>query len=176
MEKEQIGGKPVNLKEGENIIWRGQPVQGIIRDPVHIGAGILLLTIGVWLAIGGVGPNAGAGALLGIPLILAGVYLGFFHAIVEKNRRATTYYALTNRRAIIAYSLRVLAYPVLPNARITLKKGRFDTVFFAVDRKIGVQQGTSRHRVGFGHLQNGDEVYNLLLDIQQKESTRRETG
>lgn len=167
MAKVEIGGKPVNLKDGEEIIWRGRPVQGIIRNPVHIGWGLAFLALGFWLAIGGFGPVLGAGAMLGLPLALAGGYLVFFHAKVERNRRADMYYALTTQRAILAYGRRALGYPVLPSFRITLKKGRYDVVFFAVDRQLGVQSGSSLRRVGFGHLENGDEVYALLLDIQK---------
>ena len=163
MAKPTIGGKPVTLKEGEKIIWQGRPVQGVLRNPVHIGWGLALLALGLWLTFG-----TRAGALLGLPLALAGGYFAFFHTIVEKNRRAGMYYALTNKRAILAYSLRVLAYPISSGSRITLKKGRYDTVFFAVDRQIGVQQGSSRRKVGFGHLENGDEVYNLLKKLQQE--------
>ncbi len=167
MAKVEIGGKPVTLKDGEEIIWQGRPVQGIIRNPVHIGWGLALLALGLWLTIGGVGPVSGAGAMLGLPLVLAGGYLLFFHAKVERNRRADMYYALTTQRAVLAYGRRVLGYQILPGSRITLKKGRYDVVYFAVDRQLGVQNGSSLRRVGFGHLENGDEVYALLLDIQK---------
>ena len=167
MEKVKIGGKPVTLRDGETIIWQGRPVQGILRNPVHIGIGAALLPLGLWLTVGGYGPLAAAGAMLGLPFVGIGAYLAYFNAIVEKNRRAATYYALTNQRAILAYSLRVLAYPILPKSRIQLKKGRYDIVFFALERQLGVQQGSSRRRVGFGHLENGDEVYGLMKSIQK---------
>ena len=97
-----------------------------------------------------------------------GGYLTYFHAIVEKNRRASTYYALTNQRVILTYSLRVLAYPILPESRIKLKNGRYDTVLFTMGQRPGGQQGTNPRGVGFGHLKNGEGVYNLMLSIQKK--------
>ena len=167
MQKITIGGTPVTLKDGEKIIWQGRPVQGIIRNPVHIGWGLALLALGLWLAVGGYGPLSGAGAMLGLPLIIAGVYLAYFNAIVEKNRRAGTYYALTNQRAVLAYGRRVLGYTILPESRVTLKKGRYDVVHFAVDRQLGVQSGSGLRRVGFGHLENGQEVFDMLQKIKE---------
>jgi len=167
MKTVNIGDKPVSLNEDEMIIWQGRPVQGVLRNPAHIGWGLALLVLGFWLIIGRVGSLAVVGALLGLSLMLAGGYLIYFHAIVEKNRRASTYYALTNQRAILAYSLRVLAYPILPQSRFTLKKGRFDTVLFAVNSQTGVQQGSSLRGVGFGHLDSGDEVYALTQKTQK---------
>lgn len=175
MDKIEFGGRPITLKDGESIIWRGRPVQGVLRNPVHIGFGVALLALGLWLAIGGYGPLAAAGAMLGLPFAGIGAYLAYFHANVEKNRRAGTYYGLTNRRALLAYGTRVLAYPILPTSRVELKKrGRFDVVFFAVERQLGVQQGSSRRRVGFGHLEDGTEVYNLMLGIRDKAKTDRQ--
>lgn len=167
MKTVNIGDKPVSLNDDEKIIWQGRPVQGILRNPAHIGWGLALLGLGLWLIMGRVGPLAVIGAILGLSLMLAGGYLIYFHAIVEKNRRASTYYALTNQRVVLAYSLRVLAYPILPQSRFTLKKGRFDTVLFAVDSQLGAQQGASLRGVGFGHLESGDEVYALMQEIQK---------
>lgn len=157
MKTVDIGGKPVQLNDDEMLIWQGRPVQGILRNPVHIGWGIALLALGIWLATGGLS------VILGLLAMLTGGYFAYFHAIVEKNRRASAYYALTNQRAILAYSLRVLAYPVSSESKFTLKKGRFDTVLFATDQQYGTQRG-----IGFGHLENGDKVYNLMLGIQKK--------
>ena len=168
MQKVTIGGKPVTLKDGEEIIWQGRPAQGIIRNPVHIGFGLALLALGLWLMLGGYGPLATGGAMLGLPIVAIGAYLAYFHAIVEKNRRAGTYYALTNQRAVLAYGLRVLGYPILPGSGITLKKSRYDVVHFAVERQPGVQNGSSRRRVGFGHLENGQEVFDLLMKIKER--------
>ena len=170
MGKTTFGGTDITLKDGETIIWQGRPAQGIIRNPISIGFGLVLLALGLWLTLGGYGPLAGAGAMLGLPVVGIGLFLAYFHPKIEKNRRADTYYGLTNRRALLAYGRRrrTLAYPILAKSRIQLKKGRYDIVFFAVDRQLGVQQGSSRRRVGFGHLQDGNEVYNLMLDIQKQ--------
>ena len=164
MTPSSIGGKPIELNDDETIIWQGRPEQGIIRNPVHIGWGLALSALGLWLIISNLGFPLRAKAVAGLVLFFTGGYLVCFHAIVEKNRRATTFYALTNQRAILAYSLGILAYPVSPTARITLRKGTYDTVFLAFN-----QQTTARLRgIGFGHLKNGDPVYNLMRDIQKK--------
>jgi len=168
MPKATFANKPITLKDGEEIVWQAQPAQGVIRNPVHMVVGGAVLALGLWLAIGGYGPLAGAGAMLGLPLVIFGGYLAYFHANIEAKRRAGTYYGLTNQRALLAYGIRVLAYPILPNARIELKKGQYDILFFAVDRQLGVQQGSSLRRVGFGHLENSEEPYQLMLDIQKR--------
>ncbi len=159
MKTAAIGDKPVNLNDNEEIIWQGRPQQGIIRNPAHIGVGLALLALGLWLTVSGV--------LLASLLVLSGGYLAYFHAIVEKNRRASTYYALTNQRVILAYSLRVLAYSVLPESRFTLKSGRYDTVLFSDSQHTGGPQGARLRGVGFGHLKNGEDVYNMMLSVQK---------
>lgn len=156
-----IGSKPVQLNDDETIIWQGRPVQGAIRNPAHIGWGLALMAGGLWLTTGGAGPLSGIA--IGLPLIFFGGYLAYFHAIVEKNRRASAYYVLTNQRALLAYSLRVLAYPILAKSKITIKKGRFDTVLFTTDHQTGARP----HGLGFGHLENGEDVYNLLQGLQK---------
>ncbi|NOR64292.1 MAG: hypothetical protein GQ535_17625 [Rhodobacteraceae bacterium] len=165
MKTVEIGGKPVQLYEDEAIIWQGRPVQGVIRNPVHIGWGIVLLALGGWFMNGGGGPLSGTA--LGLPLAITGGYLVYFRAIVEKSHRASAYYILTNQRAILAYSLRVLAYPILADSQFTLKKGRFDTVLFAADQQAGKRTPARPRGLGFGHLENGDDVYNLMLGLQK---------
>ena len=150
-----LGDKLITLSEGENLLWQGRPVQGVLRNPVHIGGGVLLIVAGL-LAI------SNTAILWAVPLLLAGGYLVFYHAIVEKNRRAGTYYAITNQRAILAYSLRVLVFPLNAASEITLKTTRFETILFSDGRPIGAHQG----RIGFGHLENGQEVYKLLMKIK----------
>jgi len=167
MEKANIGGKPVQLNDGETIVWQGRPVQGVLRNPAHIISGVAFLALGFWLVFGGEAPLSSSSAVLGLALLFAGGYVAYFHAIVEKNRRADTFYAITNQRAIFAYSLRALACPISPNSRIELKNGRFDTVIIAANRQIGASQGTIPRSIGFGHLENGQEVYDLMIDIKK---------
>lgn len=169
MDTFDIGGKPVQLSDGETLIWQGQPMQGILRNPVHIGWGIAFLAFGFWLVTGDLG------VILGLAAMFTGGYLAFVHAIVEKNRRAGTYYALTNQRAIVAYSLGVLTHPILPESKFTLKKGRFDTVLFTTDQRGRAQQTAHLRGVGFGHLENGEEVYNLMLGLQKDHSAPNQT-
>jgi len=166
MKTVELGGKPVQLNDDEMIIWQGRPVQGIIRNPVHIGWGIVFLALGVWFIMSGVGPVSGA--VFGVSALLVAGYLVYFLAIVEKIRRASAYYILTNQRAILAYSLRVLAYPILADTRFTLKKGRYDTLLFATDQPAGAPRSHGLRGFGFGHLENGNDVYNLMLGLQKK--------
>ncbi len=152
----KAGGKPLQLQDDETIIWRGQPAQGVIRNPAHIIWGVAFIALGLWMVLTGLLIPIGA------ILLLLGGHLGFFHAIVEKNRRASTYYLLTNQRAILAYSLRVLSFPISPRSEFSLKKGRFDTVLF----REGREGSASLRGFGFGHLENGDDVYKLMLGLR----------
>jgi len=164
MKTANIGGKPVQLGDAEAIIWQGRPVQGLMRNPMHIARGLTLLAVEGWLLIGGNGTTTNSA--FGLLIIFLGGFLAHFNAIVEKNRRASTYYVLTNQRAIVAYSLRILAYLILRDSKFTLKKGRFDTVLFDTRHPI-----TGPRSMGFGHLENGDDVYSLLLNLKTDRAT-----
>ncbi len=154
----RLGGKPITLKAGEQLLWTGQPKQGVLRNPLHIAFGLGALGTGLWLGFG----------LAGAMAVALGLYLMFGHAIVEKNRRANMYYAITTQRALLAYGLRVLAYPVLPTSEIRLKKGRYDTVFLDVP-PLGAHTGP--RRIGFGHLENGQEMFDMLTKVKRSANT-----
>jgi len=158
-----LGGKTITLREDEELIWQGHPAQGIIRNPVHIGYGLFFIALGLWamLALGW------QGAFPGVPLALAGVYFAYFHAVVEKNRRAETCYGLTNQRALLAYARRVLAFPITPRTSIKLKKGRYDTVRLTLDGAADALQTDALRRVSFAQLENGEALFDLMKDIQK---------
>jgi len=158
-----LGDKSVNLNEGETLIWEGQPVQGILRNPLHIGIGLAFAALGIWAAVA----MGRQGAIAAVPLLLIGVYLFYFNALVEKNRRAMTYYALTNQRALLGYSLRVLAMPITPHTEIDLTHGTYDTVFITPERPRGVMRANPIRKIGFGHLEDGTALFALMKDIQK---------
>ena len=161
-----LGDKTVTLRAGEKLIWQGGPVQGVLRNPLHIGFGVLFIALGVWAVI----TLGWQGALPGAPLVLVGVYFAYFHAFTEEKRRAETTYALTNQRALLAYSLRVLAVPIEGGTEIELKKGRFDTIIISPRRENRLSQGAGMRKVGFGHLESGDDLFKLIQRVKAGDS------
>ena len=164
---ETLGGIPIRLKDGEHIVWRGRPVQGFLFSRAilawaALGVGLVLLALAL-LTQG----EAGAAALA-LPLLAFGLYLVVGHPLLDRKQRAGMEYAITSQRALIANGAKVKAWPILAQSRISLRKGATDRVGFAVDRQLGVQQGSSRRRVVFRNLADGSEPFALLQDLKAR--------
>ncbi len=164
---QSLGGIPLKLKEEERILWEGRPVQGFLftrSKLIWAGLGVVLALVGLWAILAG----GFAGAMLGLPLLLAGLYLGAAHWFVDRNHRADTWYAISTSRAMIANRGRVLAYTIQAKSPISLKRGATDRLRFAITRQLGVQNGSSRRWVGFADLADGREAYELLLELKER--------
>ena len=164
---ETLGGTRINLKEGERIIWRGRPVQGFLFSRATLlwtALGVVLVLLALALLMQG---EAGAAALA-LPLLAFGLYLIVGHPLLDRKQRAGVEYAITSQRALIAHGAKVKAWPILAQSRITLRKGATDQVGFAVDRQLGVQQGSSLRLVAFRNLADGSEPYALLQDLKAR--------
>jgi hypothetical protein len=97
------------LSPGEQVLWSGQPQQGVVfrgSDAFAIPFSLLWAGFAVsWLATA-VRSNAPAEfVLFGVPFVLAGVYIVVVRFFVEARQRANTFYALTPQRVIIASGL-----------------------------------------------------------------------
>jgi len=162
-----LNGTKLTLKDGERIIWRGRPVQGFLFSRAALlwaALGVVLVLLGLGLMMQG---EMGAAALA-LPLLAFGLYLVVGQPLLDRKQRANVEYAITTNRALIASGGRVMAWPILAKSRITLRKGSTDQVGFAVDRQLGVQQGSSLRRIAFRDLADGAEPYALLQDLQAR--------
>ncbi len=167
MTKIMIGETSVVLKPGDEILWQGRPEQGVLITRgrlIFTAIGLTLIVLGLWLML----TVRMSGPILGLPLLLYGLYMGVWQWISDKKRRAKTYYAITTTRALIVYHPRAMAYQILPKSPIKLIKGKYDRVLFASERVIGVQLGSHRRWVAFRDLADGQEPYDILKQIQAR--------
>jgi hypothetical protein len=106
------------LEPGESLLWAGKPRQGLFLRPSDVVvAPITLFWAGFVIAweIGVLssGPQA-AFWLWGVPFVIVGLYITVGRFFVDARSRAKTYYALTNRRIVIASGLFVHTIHSLP--------------------------------------------------------------
>ena len=93
------------LGSGEHLVWSGRPRGGIMFHPVDV----LLIPFSVLWAGFAVSWEAAVITaqaprfmlLLGLPFVAVGLYMVGGRFFADARRRSRTYYALTNRRALI---------------------------------------------------------------------------
>jgi hypothetical protein len=129
------------LEPGENILWIGQPQQGLMlraSDGFTIPFSLLWCGFAIFWEFMALEHGApGFFDAWGIPFVLIGLYMVFGRFFFDAFQRARTNYAVTDQRVLIATqgfttSVRTLAIEGLtdinvslkPNGRGTLKFGR----------------------------------------------------
>jgi hypothetical protein len=97
------------LAPGEQVLWSGQPRQGItLRASDALGIPFSLFFAGFsvfWLYTAARSGAPLPFVLFGVPFVLIGAYLLVGRFVVEARQRAATYYALTPQRIIICSGL-----------------------------------------------------------------------
>ncbi len=152
------------LEQGERVLWSGRPRKGIVFravDIILIPFSLFWLTIVSlfgWFALpqSGSGPEAD-GVLLALVLcgafLLVGLYLLIGRHLADTIRRASTSYAVTDRRVIITHGswprgVRSLDLQHLPNLRLDESSGNrgtiefYDTASFRYGNRMGVWHPT----------------------------------
>jgi Bacterial PH domain len=97
------------LSPGEQVLWSGQPRQGVVfrgSDAFAIPFSLLWAGFAVFWLVSAMRTNAPTEfVLFGVPFVLVGIYIVVGRFIVEARQRANTFYAVTAQRVIIASGL-----------------------------------------------------------------------
>lgn len=178
-----MGGWNAYLDRGEKLIWEGAPLPGMRFKPSDIFISLFgtfffafaLFWTGMAMAVPS---NMGGFDLLfpffGLPFMVVGAYMMFGRFFWEAYVRGKTRYALTSKRAIVAQSAwrRTLkSYPIDADTRIEFQPGDAATLYFAQETKRGRKGATYTVKHGFEYIRNGDEVYRMMRQIQQRETS-----
>ena len=154
------------LAEGEELLWQGQPAQGLIfgrSELIMIGFAGLVAILMLFR-------GSGQGGLLPV-VIVVGLAAGF--PFYKARRRSRVWYSLTNRRAIIARETAsgrsMASYPIDQWGPLELRSGRFSSIIFWDELKSHYD-GDRGHRVtrrsiGFMDLEEADDAFALMSKL-----------
>ncbi len=161
------------LDDDEDILWQGQP-DGTLRldmsQPMGIAMGVFFMGFSVfWMN----GASKAGGIFWMFGLLFFGI--GFFNAIGvhfwKAYLRRTTYYTLTNKRALIAtqtFGKRVLkSYPITKSTLIEWEDADPATIIFARETR-GSGKNSYEAKIGFEYIQDDKKVVTMLRKIQKE--------
>lgn len=166
------------LDPGERILWRGRPDGAIAWATFDVKRAAFGCAIMAFAAIWTSGALSAAPAgLPGLILPLAGLF--FFglglrqaggHLIWDAYLRRSSWYTLTDRRAIIATDLlgrkRLKSYPIASDAPLTLVGTDPGDILFATAYRR-TKHGSRPQRIGFERLHDARAVYDLMRRVQR---------
>ncbi|WP_433567053.1 hypothetical protein ACQP1O_18840 [Nocardia sp. CA-151230] len=128
------------LGPGENMLWTGRPRRGLALhawDAFMFPFGLVFCGLAVFFVISDVAEGASPLSLLweGV-FVIAGLYLLLGRFIVDAQRRARTFYGVSNRRIIIisrlfGYKVQTFNPRTLEHLSITERSGGDGTISFA---------------------------------------------
>ena len=175
-----------HFRPGERLLWEGAPLSGFHRPGAYLflmSFGLLFLVIGIAVVVYGLlnfhaAPTASDTGLavfviaFGLPFGAIGAFLFFgplYEAVLEPRR---VRYALTSRAAYVfrsTMSRKLEVYPIPPTSWLQLEKGkRANTVWFHAWLENG-PDGASMAHVGFRNIAEGERVFHLIRDLQEKD-------
>lgn len=167
------------LTRGEELLWSGQPRQGLIFRPTDIfmvpfsilwGGLAILWTVAITLSDGWVG-------LLGLPFLVIGLFAIFGRFIWDSAVRSRTFYGVTDRRLITIRTRWRRAVSTIPIGQLGAiemrehRSGRATVTFGPIAMSwLGLQPGLNSsgrqqaQRSNFDHIDDGRRVYELIRD------------
>jgi hypothetical protein len=174
------------LNPGEQIVWSGQPQQGLMLRPADVFMIPFSLLWGGFAIFWELGVIFGKAPLFfmlwGIPFVLIGFYMIFGRFFVDAAQRSKTYYALTNERVIILSGLfnqntKTLDLRKLPEININVKNdGKGTITFGASDPMAWMYTGggfpnTRRYNVApsFEMIENAKTVYQYIKRLRRED-------
>jgi hypothetical protein len=192
-----IFGTPLDsyLDPGENLLWSGQPKQGVrlqAADVFMIPFSLLWGGFAFFWEASVLGltpptnrhhlPNSGVSlfmSLWGIPFCLVGIYIIFGRFFLDAFARSKTWYGITNKRVLVLKSgftsqLNSIDYVNLTNLNLVERKDNSGDILFDMPSPFSAWAGTGwpqsrRYQTpGFYLLPSARQVYNRIREIQQK--------
>jgi hypothetical protein len=165
------------LNPGERILWSGQPRQGIIlraADLFFIPFSLLWGGLALFFAY----MSVAEGAPLGVVLIstvfgVVGVYVIIGRFLVDILQRRNTYYALTDKRAIIisgvfAQHIKVLVIKNLPEVGVTTRRNGTGTITFGSSHPFAwMYAGSGFPNMGLYHAAPSFEMIHDVRSVYQ---------
>ena len=180
------------LRGDEKVLWEGQPDQGIVfakSDALLVPFSLLWGGFAIFWELGAagivavnqkkVGPVGFIFPLFGIPFVLIGLYFIFGRFIVKKKKKAKTWYAVTNKRIIIAtdfmgQKVETVEISTLGSISKSIRSDGFGTIAFGNTPMLaGMYANTGMEFFGgfygpaaptFFDIQNAAEVYKIVQD------------
>lgn len=167
------------LESGETILWQGRPDPAIVFTLANVGTLIFGLFFAgfalFWMIMAASGPSGFW--MFGLLHFGIGLSMAFGSLFWGPWRRRHTWYTLTNKHAFIATDIpfkgrRLKSYPITAESHLDLTRGALCTVNFTHEMKR-TKNGTKRVDIGFERISDGAEVFKMMRDIQQNDSTTK---
>lgn len=163
------------LDRDEEILWQGRPDQAFkvqIDGVLQLGMSIFFVAFSVFWMFGA-SQAGGMFWMFGLLFFFVGLGQLFRSIFGPTVRRRSSWYTLTDRRAFIATEYpfvgrKLKSYPITAQTVLDFRADDLSSIYFAEETKRG-QDGTYTIPIGFERLRQGDAVYRLMRDVQQKE-------
>ncbi len=165
------------LDPGEAILWQGRPDGRIVWRIQHVFTllfGIAFAGFAVfWMVMAS--QAGGAFWMFGLIHFGVGLSVAFGPPFWSAWRRRHTWYTLSDRRAFIATDIpfrgrKLKSFPIGPDTMLDYSPGTPATIHFAHEYRR-TKNGSRRVPIGFERIEDGDEVYKKMREIQRNEDT-----
>ena len=175
------------LQDGEELLWAGKPFTSV---PYRPSFSVLVFSI-FWLGFAlfwtvGATEADGAFGLFGLPFIGVGCFLFYKQFIGISKQMKKTYYAVTDRRAIILTETRhgvhctEFAFANMTNVTLTSVRGNVGTILFPAPvslyvssrRGVTLQEATVTANHSFLMIDDGQTVYRLISERISEQARR----
>ncbi len=180
------------LLSGESLLWAGRPNPGVIfhSDDWYtipfslLWGGFAIFWEASVLGIWGKSPRANGApmfmVLWGIPFIVIGQYLIWGRFLYDAWLKRRTYYAVTNRRAMVfqdkwkqkTITTYLEAIPTIEREGATTGTLWLGTKYPVITGRGRTTRGMSRFTLGnvpvFADIDDLDSVYRLITDLREK--------
>ncbi len=171
------------LGPGEQVLWSGQPQQGIVlraSDVFAIPFSLIWAGFAVFWLVTAMRSNAAPEfVLFGVPFVLIGVYIVIGRFLVEAKQRASTLYAVTPQRVIItsglfAKKVKSLNLKTISDLSLSESSDGRGTITFGAQHPFAAMFGDMSSWPGaeqylgprFDLVQDARHVYELLRKAQ----------